>query len=183
MTFQSWVHRSMLQNFEKSSNMAKNEEKCIVQFSFNPFIGWFWLPENRILDTCSATRQWWLADVLGGLFYFNIFFFLENNRAVDDWESDSDSDISDTSDSLVRPDSNCISTPQQRKNREFDGNISRKQGHVIIPLRCSEVLNLGQDHSGSSPRISPLADSFFQQLSSIQTETRRQLLEAKSVGT
>lgn len=107
----------------------------------------------------------------------------ENNRTVDDWESDSDSDISDTSDSLVRPDSNCISTPQQRKNREFDGNISRKQGHVIIPLRCSEVLNLGnQDHSGSSPRRSPLADSFFQQLSSIQTETRRQLLEAKSVA-
>ena len=111
------------------------------------------------------------------------FSNLENNRTVDDWESDSDSDISDTSDSLVRPDSNCISTPQQRKNREFDGNISRKQGHVIIPLRCSEVLNLGnQDHSGSSPRRSPLADSFFQQLSSIQTETRRQLLEAKSVG-
>ena len=115
---------------------------------------------------------------------FFLFFNPENNRTVDDWESDSDTDISDTSDSLVRPDSNCISTPQQhqRKNREFDGNISRKQGHVIIPLRCSEVLNLGQDHTGSSPRRSPLADSFFQQLSSIQTETRRQLREAKSVG-
>ena len=119
------------------------------------------------------------ARLIDFLFFFNS----ENNRTVDDWESDSDTDISDTSDSLVRPDSNCISTPQQqRKNREFDGNISRKQGHVIIPLRCSEVLNLGQDHSGSSPRRSPLADSFFQQLSSIQTETRRQLREAKSVG-
>ena len=105
-------------------------------------------------------------------------FSSENNTtAEDDWDSDDTSSNSDTSDS-VKPE--CISSPHRKTL--IDGNISRKQGHVIIPLNCSTEVRICQDTT-APPRDSPLADSFFQQLATIQTETRRKLREAKSTGT
>ena len=101
---------------------------------------------------------------------------LESTVTADDWESD-DSSNSDTSDS-VRPD--CISSPH-RKNLSDGNNISRKQGHVIIPLNCSSEV-VRHCHEQKSQRNSPLADTFFHQLSNIQTETRQKLREAKSEG-
>ena len=104
-------------------------------------------------------------------------FSPENNTtAEDDWDSDDTSSNCDTSDS-GKPE--CISSPHRKTL--IDGNISRKQGHVIIPLNCSTEVRICQDTT-APPRDSPLADSFFQQLATIQTDTRRKLREAKSTG-
>ena len=36
------------------NKFGKKMKKCLVQFVFNPFFGWFWVPENRISGNHSA---------------------------------------------------------------------------------------------------------------------------------
>ena len=70
----------MLQNFEESSNMAKNGQKMkksLVKFAFNPFFGWFWVPKNLILGTLSSTtrERWYLFYCCKYIWYRIVIFW------------------------------------------------------------------------------------------------------------
>ena len=89
-------------------------------------------------------------------------------------EQEWDSSSSDDEESLEAVDQN-ISLERVNTSRVLvEGNISRKKGHVIIPLRCaSEVHQDGPPSSASvtttaSGSNNDLENGFFQQLAVIQ---------------
>jgi len=137
---------------------------------------------------------------------------LERSKtAADSWESQ-DSSSSDEDD--VNPSAltekynrdcaatNNISHESINTSRVLvEGNISRKKGHVIIPLRrcASEAIqsvevkrlsppsvknssNQRSDNPSGANGHHDLETDFFSQLAIIQAETRRQLREAKSLA-
>lgn len=88
------------------------------------------------------------------------------NKASSDWQSQDSSSDEEAEENI----SESINT-----SRVFvEGNISRKKGHVIIPLRCSSEAAIQPPspkvRSPSSNNGDLEADGFFQQLAIIQVK-------------
>ena len=57
--FSKWRALKVLRNFEKSSNVPQiwqKMKKSLVQLAFNPFFGWFQVPETRVSGIHSTTK-------------------------------------------------------------------------------------------------------------------------------
>lgn len=121
--------------------------------------------------------------------------FMNDTPSDDDWESE---DSCTTNAKSIAPTTGAQSRPVERvsaKSLLVKGNISRKKGHVIIPLRCSseaanDDLNSVVSHSPvNSPDVTTenqeernLENAFFDQLANIQADARRKLRDAKTMA-
>ena len=92
------------------------------------------------------------------------------------WQSDDSSSEDESLKLTTSKTHQNISLERVNSSRSvIEGNISRKKGHVIIPLRCSsEAVQVLEPPSSPTPPSTPTAadsqleDAFFQQLAVIQ---------------
>ena len=75
----------------------------------------------------------------------------------------------------------CLESTVTADDWESDDSSNSDTSDSVRPLNCSSEV-VRHCHEQKSQRNSPLADTFFHQLSNIQTETRQKLREAKSEG-
>lgn len=86
---------------------------------------------------------------------------LQNRHKNDDWQSDDSSSTEEEEAEDQEPEENLnISESISAKRVFVEGNISRKKGHVIIPLRCSsEAQTTASNCSSAASAVAETAAS------------------------